>query len=361
MKGEGQPLFKGCPRNTGHRRLPHPTFILVIIVVIGAMLLPVASTWAQTGTAWHLADIEAPAAWGRLNELPDLESPQPVVVSIIDSGVDADHPDLHARVLAGRNFAKDTSPTDTTDENGHGTLIAGIISTITTSDINLARLGTGIRLPIYILPVKVLDNRLATSIRDVVDAIHWSVDWRGADGERVRVINLSLGATLGKPPQLLSDAVQYARDQGVLIVAAAGNGWGSAANFYPAAFDSVLSVGASGEDHRLLATSHTGADFIAPGENILSTAPGGKYSRGTGTSYATPFITAAAAMLWTAYPNLTVDEVVAALSNGQHRFACDGITVAANNTPGNGRPLRAGQTLQSDECSSFSLADVLGL
>ncbi|MFN8530784.1 MAG: S8 family serine peptidase [Anaerolineae bacterium] len=224
------------------------------------------------GQQWALPVIGAPEAWNTLS----LETLH-VIVAVIDSGICANHPDLQGRILPGYDFIeRDTTPQD---EMGHGCAVSGIIAANTDNGLGIA----GVAPNALILPLRVLDANGLGTYSDLAAAIVFAAD-NGA-----QVINLSLGGT--SPSQMLENAVQYAIDHGVTLIAAAGN-TGSEQVLYPAAYPSVISVGAL--DTTLLAASFSahgnGVETWAPGVAIETTALDDGYRSVAGTSFAVPHV-----------------------------------------------------------------------
>jgi serine protease len=210
-----------------------------------------------------------------------------LVVAVLDTGVDADHPDLSGRVLPGWDSMVENGD-GRRDPNGHGTHVAGILAASAGNDEGIAGVAPGVS----ILPVRVLDATGNGDDDELALGIIWAVD-HGAD-----VMNLSIGGAV--PSTLLEGAIDYALDAGVLVVVAAGNG-GATGNepSYPAAYPQVLAVGSTDSSDRRSIFSNTGTyvDIAAPGSWIVSTWPGGRYQTSSGTSMAAPFVTGAAALL----------------------------------------------------------------
>ncbi|TCL45811.1 subtilase family protein [Thermolongibacillus altinsuensis] len=153
------------------------------------------------------------------------------------------------------------------------------------------------------MPIKVLNSEGYGSSFDVAKGIIWAVD-HGA-----RVINLSLGNY--QPSELLQEAVRYAYDRDVVLIAASGNDY-SAQPSFPAAYPEVLSVGAVNPDGSLAEFSNYGdyLDVVAPGTEIPSTFVHNRYAALSGTSMAAPHVTALAGLIRSLNPNLTNTEVI---------------------------------------------------
>jgi thermitase len=227
---------------------------------------------------WALPAIGAANAWAALPvNLPT------VVVAIIDSGVCLEHPDLQGRVLPGWDFVDgDAIPQD---EMGHGCGAAGIIAANINNGVGIA----GVAPNAMVMPLRVLNAQGSGTYSNVAAAIVYAAD------HSAQIINLSLGGTYAST--LLENAVNYAVGLGVTVVAAAGN-TGSEQILYPAAYEPVISVGAV--DQNLLISNFSargsGIDILAPGQNILTTRMDQSFTPMTGTSFAAPFVSAAAAL-----------------------------------------------------------------
>jgi type VII secretion-associated serine protease mycosin len=225
-----------------------------------------------------------------------------VVIAVVDTGVDAGHPDLAGVVLPGTEIGVGTG-NGQRDPNGHGTHVAGVIAAVADNGIGGAGLAQGVR----ILPVRVLGGTGTGSDADVANGIVWAAD-RGAS-----VINLSVGATEYSPAE--AAAVAYATQKGAVVVSASGNfrGKGNPVT-YPAAFPNVIGVGATDADDRVAKFSSTGSyvDLVAPGVEIVSTYKRA-YSQISGTSAACPMVAATAALIRAAAPALNPAQVAAVL------------------------------------------------
>ena len=230
------------------------------------------------------------------------------VVAVIDTGVQRGHPDfLSGQVLPGQSFLHDpqgnpiTGTPGDTDEYGHGTHVAGIIGAVANNGTGI----TGAAPNVQILPVKVLGSDGKGWASDVTKGIEWAASQPG-----VTVINLSLGS--GSPPSEQLSKIQAARAKGVVVVAAAGNDGECGPASYPAAFSEVIAVGATTSANTRAGFSTIGSylDLAAPGDAIYSTYKNSDYTTLSGTSMATPHVTAAAALVRAKHPEYTTHQQV---------------------------------------------------
>ncbi|PAD75289.1 MULTISPECIES: S8 family peptidase [Paenibacillus] len=222
--------------------------------------------------------IEAPAAWDVTQSSPD------VVIAVLDTGVQLDHPELAPKLVSGYDFVDgDAAPYD---GNGHGTHVAGIVAAAT----NNARGIAGVAPLASIMPVRVLDNSGSGNLSSVASGIIYAVN-QGA-----RVINLSLGSR--SAAQTLQHAIQYAWDRGVVVIAAAGNE-NTNAPAYPAYYPNVIAVASTNQRDARSSFSNYGnwVDVAAPGDQILSTHLRGNYAYLSGTSMAAPHVAGVAGLL----------------------------------------------------------------
>ena len=254
---------------------------------------------------WYLNHTGLPAYWYNLT-LPA------VVVAVVDSGVNHLHADLAAdsqralesRMVQGRGFVRVdgvVDPADTWDNQGHGTMVAGILAAHANNEFGI----TGMTPNALIMPLKVFDYRNGAwqggDDASIAAAIVWAAD-NGA-----RIINLSLGGP--QYSEALRDAVQYARANGAITVAATGND-GYSQVLYPAAFPEVIAVGALAEATLQRASfSNYGPeiDVLAPGQRLVSLSASGGVAQGGGTSYATAVVSAAAALMAGMRPEVLAD------------------------------------------------------
>jgi subtilisin len=212
-------------------------------------------------------------------------------VSIIDTGIDSDHPDLQGNLGKGAYAVECNSwyadcRYGWDDDNGHGTHCAGIAGAI---DNYEGVVGVGPDVTLH--AVKVLDHNGSGSYSDIAAGIEWTAD------QGYEVGSLSLG---GDHSSTLYDAVVYAYERDVTLVAAAGNdGPCSDCVSYPAAYDEVIAVSATDRYDNLADFSSTGPEIelAAPGKDIYSTYVGGDYKSLDGTSMACPHVSGAAGLL----------------------------------------------------------------
>jgi subtilisin family serine protease len=290
---------------------------------------------------WYLPAIRAFDQWP---SKPNFG--QEVTVAVIDSGIDASHPDLDGRIAAGRSFVDARWDVDTM---GHGTFVAGEIAAHVDNGVGIA----GVGIPARLLVAKVTNDKGLITVEAEAEAIKWAVD-QGA-----RVINLSLtGVRDPRDPTndeysaVEQDAIEYAYSNGSVVVAASGNcdiaptcPWAYAG--YPAALPHVIGVGALQSDNSVAEFSNRDpvyVDVVAPGRGIVSTwprplsdtgCPQVGYSvcalasgdrNGDGTSFAAPLVSAAIALLLAENPSLAPNQVTALVeaSAARHDLGASG-------------------------------------
>jgi hypothetical protein len=230
---------------------------------------------------------------------------QGIIVAVIDTGVDFNHPDLNIwRDKSGNpgwNFPDQNN--DTMDKDSHGTHVAGIIAALKNSDKI-----TGIAPDARIMPIKVIGGTRIGTSWDVALGIRYATD-NGA-----KVINLSLGGQFTMPS--VEAAITYAASNGVTVVMAAGNAGGTVP-IYPAAYarDNGIAVGAIEASLSQAGFSNRAGDsekmvyLLAPGVSIVSTVPGGRFGGKSGTSMASPVIAGCVALILSANPALTPSQI----------------------------------------------------
>lgn len=233
----------------------------------------------------------------------DVESYSKVKVAVVDTGVDLTHLDLKGKLIPGYDVVKKTSKV--TDNDGHGTHVAGIIGAVTNNSIGISGLTTKIK----IMPVGIFHYEgSAGAYMASEDHIAEGIDWARSHG--ANIINLSLGG--GENSPLVAAAVKRAVAAGVTVIAAAGNDGYRNIN-YPAALPEVIAVGAINQSNGLAEFSNYGPqiDLVAPGVEIRSTFPmkTGMYLTSSGTSMSAPFVSGLAAMIKAKYPRLTPQKI----------------------------------------------------
>ncbi|SEW16010.1 S8 family serine peptidase [Natrinema salifodinae] len=223
-----------------------------------------------------------------------------VVVSVVDQGIQYDHPDLEPTMDAriGEDFVGDDGdPYPVNAGENHGTHVGGIAVGATDNGTGHAGISN-----CSALSARALDDAGSGSVADIADAIQWSAD-AGAD-----VITLSLGSPTHS--ETLANACEYAAARGSLLVGAAGNDFGGNVA-YPAAYNEVLAVSSLDESESLSEFSNTGPeiDLAAPGSGVLSAVPFDEYGRLSGTSMAAPVVAGVAGLVRSAYPDVSADRL----------------------------------------------------
>jgi len=236
------------------------------------------------------ADIDALEAWEVSTGSAE------ILIAILDSGIDQDHPDLMGKVVMNKNFT-DSAVVD--DNYGHGTHVAGIAAANTNNEVGVA----GIGFESSLMNGKVLGDTGYGAYSWIAEGIIWAAD-NGA-----KVINMSLGGP--RKSITLESAVNYAWEKGVVVVAAAGNS-ANPSKTYPGYYSNCIAVAATNNNDVRASFSSYGSwvDVAAPGENIYSTFPNHpfylqtvygrsqNYDFGSGTSMSTPYVAGIAALVW---------------------------------------------------------------
>jgi major intracellular serine protease len=236
---------------------------------------------------------------GAVNKWKKYVTGKNVVVSVIDTGIDQMHPNLKGQIIGGYNFTNDYNGDILKyhDTNGHGTHVAGIIAGRLLEENIL----TGVAPKVKILALKVINNKGSGTVDALIKAIEYSINWRGPQGEKVGVINISLGVK--RSDSLLHRAIKRAINSNIPVVAASGNdGDGDVRSEeyqYPGAFYEVIEVGALDHNNEIASFTSTNKeiDLFAPGVNILSAYLDGELMGLSGTSMAAPHVTGAIALL----------------------------------------------------------------
>ncbi|MFC7528565.1 S8 family serine peptidase [Actinoplanes sp. GCM10030250] len=287
---------------------------------------------------WHQASLDP-------EKVAPLSDGRGVTVAVIDSGVDSGHPQLSGRVRAGRDLLFPGGGAGDFDCIGHGTAVASIIAG--GGEEGIAFRGYAPRAEI--LPVVVSEKGADDGEGEPGTASGFAAAIRFAVQAKARVINISLVLYDDVTP--VRNAVREAVDAGVVVVAAVGNvgkdGAQQTRTPYPAGYPGVIGVGAVDQTGARAATSPVGpwVDLMAPGDQVVAAARASGYTRYTGTSFAAPFVSAAAALVISREPDLPADQVTKRLlATADPSFGGTPVRAPANGTGygfGIVQPLRA--------------------
>lgn len=231
----------------------------------------------------HLPQIKADRAW-------DLTTGNDsIVIAIVDTGIDTDHPDLKGKIVGGRNIYDGNDRYD--DVQGHGTMVAGVAAALSNNSSGVA----GISWSSPLLAVRVGSAEGLSSSQHIAAGILW------ASANRAKVINVSFAPLWSD--RIVQSAVRQAFLRGSLVVISAGNGGGTTS---AASYDEVMFVGAITPQNQVATFSDKGpfVDLVAPGTAIRSTTFDGAYGVANGTSFAAPIVAGVAALAWSINPSL---------------------------------------------------------
>lgn len=279
---------------------------------------------ADYGKQWHLSKMSAPQAWDKTT------GSHSIIVAVIDSGVDYNHPDLSANMWrntsghVGYDFGENDN--DPMDVQGHGTHMAGVIGAVGNNNNGV----TGINWNVKIMAVKAVGtNAVLAPSSTVASSIIYAAD-NGA-----RVINMSFGAP-GVYSQTVANAIEYAYSKNVILVSSAGNY--VCPVWFPANHPKVIAAGATdqNDNHPGFSCEGDALDLTAPSVNIISTEKGGGYTTGqnnTGTSYSAAMVSGAAALVLASQPSLSNTDVINRLQSTADDLGAQG----RDNTFGYGR------------------------
>jgi thermitase len=239
------------------------------------------------GSEWHLPKVGAPNAW-------DTSQGAGVTIAILDSGVDATHPDLSPNMVPGYNFYSNN--TDTTDACGHGTAVAGVAAAATNNGTGVAGVAGQSRImPIRVAYFDSTQNGCYAYYSTVINGLTYAAD-HGA-----RVANVSYGGLAAS--STVQSAAQYMKGKGGLVFVSAGN---DGINANVASTSTMIPVSATDSNDSIASWSTYGA-FVAlsaPGAGIWTTSQGGIYQAWTGTSFSSPLTAGVAALMMAANPAL---------------------------------------------------------
>lgn len=303
-----------------------------------------------TFSNWGVSDVNAPASW------QSGFTGKGVKVAVIDTGA-ATHSDLS--ITGGTNVISGATTTSFSDDNGHGTHVAGIIGA---KGINGGVKGVAPDASIY--AVKALDSSGSGYTSDIISGIDWAIE------NKMDIVSMSLGSS--QSDTSLQNAVDTAYNSGILVVAAAGNDGnadGTGTNVeYPANYSSVIAVGAVDSTNTRAYFSSTGSkvEVSAPGVNITSTYLNGSYAQMSGTSMATPFVAGDLALLKQKYPsytnvqlrNLLDSNIVDLGVSGRDSYYGFGLIQAPGNTTVITAPSKPVASIPS---GSYTSSQVIGL
>jgi hypothetical protein len=257
---------------------------------------------------WGMSKIDGPRAW-----FCGYQGDDDIVVAVIDTGVDMDHPEFAGKLVPGRDFANGDNWPD--DDHGHGTNVAGIIGALGNNTTGVA----GVAWYTSIMPLKTLRGDGFGYTSWSLSAVAFAVD-NGA-----HIINMSLGGV--DSSQAFQNAINDAYAEGILVIAAAGNCGDQYYGLngcsyqdqpsYPGAYDHVVAVASTTSSDQQSSFSTQGAyvDIAAPGSYIYSTDADGGYRSMSGTSQATPHVAGLAALVKGAYPDLSPDQIADAMQD----------------------------------------------
>jgi len=238
-------------------------------------------------------------------------------IAIIDTGGDSTHADLSSRVVFANGIDildGDSDPSEPITGTGHATMVAGMAAAATNNGIDIA----GVDWSAKVMFVRVLDENGSGSDFNVANGIRKAVE------NKATAINLSLGETIAYTIDAIEDALLYARNSGIPVFAASGNNASEAVDSlvaYPANSLYAFAVGATtSSDTRASFSAYrtpsslSGVDVAAPGDNVLTLSPGATTVSGSGTSFATPLVTAAAALLKSIRPEFSPANIIALMN-----------------------------------------------
>lgn len=240
---------------------------------------------------WGVKMLQAPEIWQQAGE-----KGKGIVVCILDTGIDKNHPDLKDNIIGGMNFTNEGGADNWEDGNGHGTHVAGTIAAVE-NDAGVV----GMAPEASLLIGRVLGSDGSGAYDWITKGIKWATNWRGKNNEKVRIISMSLGGSYNDPR--MQKAILDAVACGILVVCAAGNEGDNKQDTYefgyPAMINECISVAACDEQKQLASFSNNNlqVDVIGAGVKVMSTYPKSQYAVLSGTSMATPHISGALALI----------------------------------------------------------------
>lgn len=290
---------------------------------------------------WGMNKINAPAAWDNSSGNPS------VVVGVIDTGIDYNHPDLKANLWSGNGYNAITGSNDPFDDNGHGTHVAGTIGATGNNGLGV----TGVNWNVKIMSCKFMNSAGSGSIGDAIECLDYFRRQKAA-GVNIVATNNSWGGSAYS--RSLYDAINAQRD--ILFMAAAGNNGGNNDTnaSYPSNYQlpNIISVAATTSSDSLASFSQYGrrtVSIAAPGSNIFSTKLNSSYGYMSGTSMATPHVTGLAALIKAKYPAAEWRSIKNLILSGG-----DGVTALAGKTL-TGKRINAFASLTCQDNRLFSI------
>ena len=259
--------------------------------VVKALTIPNDANYSSQSA--YLTQISAQTGWSYG------QGDSSVIIAIIDTGINGQHEDLSGRVIGGRNVvnSSDIGSGSDSDDNGHGTIVAGVLGANGNNSKGVAGIDWGATL----MPVKTLNSVGEGTTSDLATGIDWAVS-NGA-----KVINISAGTYTDS--QAVKSAVGNAWNNNRIIVAASGNDGSRTTLMYPAKYENALAVASISSVDALSSFSNATSDIdvVAPGESIVSTSDTSttSYTTASGTSVATPLVSGALGLIFSLDSNLT--------------------------------------------------------
>ena len=276
--------------------------------------------------SWSLPRVDAPDAWSISTGSSN------IIIAILDTGVDATHPDLASQLVPGWNIYNNTA--DTSDVYGHGTAVAGTAAAASNNAIGVASVAWGCRL----MPVRISDSTgMATD-----SAIASGLTWAASHGARVANISYYITGS-----RTISSAAKSFQGKGGVVIAAEGN-YGVSETIGDDPY--IVTVGATDSSDNMYSWSNRGnnLDVVAPG-NVYTTMIGGGYGCGGGTSFASPIVAGVAALILSTNPSLTAQQVQSILAQNADDLGAPGW----DSTYGNGR-INAGRAVTAAQAGGVS-------